>query len=173
MMFFLREVFREWRRWRRRRQAERERRRRTLADYDRVISPVVWLDAEDELEAYLDHRFGAAIARLETAASTWFNQELHRDLQSLIAAARAADRSEPLRSTVVDPPKSADDPRLDEKAREEKPDDIIWTWVSVPNSVGCPPAFVGSIKHRRDLADVAEPYRQAIIDARARYNKDV
>lgn len=59
MMFFLREVFREWRRWRRRRQAERERRRRTLADYDRVISPVVWLDAEDELEAYLDRRFGA------------------------------------------------------------------------------------------------------------------
>lgn len=58
-----------------------------------------------------------AIARLETAASTWFKQELHRDLQSLIAAARAADLSEPLRSTKVNPPKSASDPRLDKKAR--------------------------------------------------------
>lgn len=59
MIRLLRVVFREWRRWRRRRNAERERRRRTLAAYDRVISPVVWLDAEDELEAYLDRRFGA------------------------------------------------------------------------------------------------------------------
>ena len=30
----------------------------------------------------------AAIVRLERAAATWFSQSLHRDLQTLIAAAR-------------------------------------------------------------------------------------
>lgn len=30
----------------------------------------------------------AAITRLEHAATIWFNQDLHRDLQALIAAAR-------------------------------------------------------------------------------------
>jgi hypothetical protein len=115
----------------------------------------------------------AAIARLETAAGVWFNQELHRDLRTLIETARAAGRSEPLRSTLFDPPEFLSDPRLDAKAREEKPDDILWTYVHMPNAGGWPPYFTVSIKHRRDLVDVDEPYRQAIIDARATARKAV
>lgn len=34
------------------------------------------------------HDLEAAIARLEQAAAVWFNQDLHKDLQALIAAAR-------------------------------------------------------------------------------------
>ena len=37
----------------------------------------------------------AAIARLEKAAATWFAQDLHRDLQTLIAAARLGDSRRP------------------------------------------------------------------------------
>lgn len=34
------------------------------------------------------HDLEAAIDRLEHAAAIWFNQDLHRDLRTLIAAAR-------------------------------------------------------------------------------------
>lgn len=44
-----------------------------------------------------DHVLEAVIARLEEAATIWFNQNLHRDLQILIAAAR---RGEPSRGPV-------------------------------------------------------------------------